>query len=285
VSQVVLGGCTFTRGLHDALCSKSHIFKLPPRARADLVWWRKYLLLANGSRLLHWSHSRSTVKFVSDASDVAGGAAFESQAWAHAWTPSQSSWHINIKELWSVLHSLLVWSPKWGSCDVIVGTDSTSVLGWINSTSAKSPQAMAIIRKIFWLTSRMGIRLSAIWLPSSANAVADALSRLDFQRCYLLSGIPPSKVVRSGAWPANLNLNPNLFELDPELVDDANHKQVLQMLRKKWPTWLDRVFSPLMLPLPRLPTALPGLPSFGFSWPWSGLPYPLLSPYSALLRN
>jgi hypothetical protein len=110
-------------------------------------------------------------------------------AYCHIWTKSQSNWHINIKELWSVYQGLLLWKPYLTGSNVAVAVDNSVVVSWLNSGTARSPQAMKILRKIFWLLTGCDAALRASWLSSSDNAAADAVSRLDFQLLYQHTGI------------------------------------------------------------------------------------------------
>ena len=145
-AQVVHGAHTFTRRLFDAIAS------LPPgwflvslTIRADLLWWRNFLSLENGKKFIHWSSTRPSVKLCTDASNTAAAGVCLHSAWVHAWTNKQRAWHINIKELWSVYHSLLTWSPRWVGHDVFLASDNSAVVSWINSGAAQSTQAMSIL--------------------------------------------------------------------------------------------------------------------------------------------
>jgi hypothetical protein len=151
VSQAVLGGHTFARRVYDACQGSFPKVPISSSLSADLFWWCRYLRTFNGRLSIHWSTFRLIAYCSTDASNVAscGVCPFPS-AWVHAWTDKQD-WHINIRELWAVYHSLLTWGPKWANHDVAVATDNTSVLAWINSGTSKSPQAMSLLRKIFWI--------------------------------------------------------------------------------------------------------------------------------------
>jgi hypothetical protein len=188
---------------------------------------------------VHWSTFRPVAYCSTDASNVAScGVCPFSSAWVHAWTDKQA-WHINIRELWAVYHSLLTWGLKWDNHDVAVATDNTSVLAWINSGTSKSPQAMALICKIFWIkaTRNMGVR--AVWVPSAGNPAADAGSRLLFSQLEALTGIPPSALILSGSQSV-LNTAPPLSPLPPIRSD---HLQTLLKLKGAWYISRSREYS------------------------------------------
>lgn len=207
ISQVVRGARTFSRRLLDAVnkSPSSSSIAISVQVRLDLLWWSKFLVKWNGKEKIHPSSLRPTFAFASDASNIAAGGASLSAAYCHIWTKSQSNWHINIKELWSVYQGLLLWKPFLTGSNVAVAVDNSVVVSWLNSGTARSPQAMKILRKIFWLLTGCDAALRASWLSSSDNAAADAASRLDFRSLYQLTGIH---------FPWNtLNLTPNLLSV------------------------------------------------------------------------
>jgi hypothetical protein len=62
----------------------------------------------------------------------------------------------------------------FGNYDIAVASDNAVVVSWINSGSAWSSEAMAILRKIFWAIASHHLQLKAVWIPSNANIAADA---------------------------------------------------------------------------------------------------------------
>ena len=280
-SQVVRGAQTFTRRLFDAVAAiKSQKMVFSPEMKADLGWWRRYLQLENGLRMVHWSVNRHVRQCCSDASDAAGGGIFEGSAWVHVWTTRQKAWHINIKELWAVFHSLLTWSSLWTDQDVLFAVDNSAAFSWINSGTARSPQAMAILRRIYWICARANIRLRAVWIPSELNFAADAASRLEFDRLFALTGILPCDVIMSGDNAVFSSLPPPSRALQSLYSD---HLQTLSRIKSTWPSWLARVYAPRPQTLQEPPIKVPGGPFFGFSWPSNGLPHLLLRVFSSAM--
>ena len=140
-SQVVRGANTFTWHLFDAVAKiKGCYMPLSADMHADLGWWLRYLKLENGSRVVHWTVNRPLHCCCTDASDVAASGVFNHAAWIHAWFQHQCAWQINIKELWAVFHSLLMWSSQWKGHDVLFAVDNLTVFSWLNSGTACSPR-------------------------------------------------------------------------------------------------------------------------------------------------
>ena len=270
VSQVVLGARTFIRRLYDWLKPLSNrAIKLAAPLLADLLWWSRFLRVFNGRKLLNWSNKRPMVHCCTDASDIAAcGVGSLPLIWVHTWTRRQTNWHINIKELWAVYHSLLTWGSLWENHDVALAVDNSAAVAWINSGTAHSPHAMSILRKIFWLTSSLNIRLRATWIPSEMNHAADAGSRLEFPRLFSLTGVLPCDIKYSGHLPST-TFTSTFVNSSWSL---SHHLQTLQLLNPNWRSWPSRVYSPRWQTRLLQPTEVRGSPSFGFSWPTSGLP-------------
>ena len=277
ISQAVFGGRTFTRRIFDACSSQRSKGPLTAATRADLRWWLKYLAVFNGLRGTHWSRFRPRGYCSSDASSSgASGVCSYPRAWVHAWTDKQA-WHINVRELWAVHRNLVLWSPKWGNHDVAVATDNAAVVAWINNGSARSPHAMTILRKIFWIQATRNIRVRATWVPSEVNVAADAGSRFRFDLLHAFTGLIPDQISLSGPVPPPSLILPSSLP-PPQL---SHHLQTLLPLKTSWDWSRSRVYSPLWQKAPLPLTGVHGTPFFGFSWPTDGLPSRLARSYSS----
>ena len=205
-SQVVLGGRTFTRRLFDACSNPARFIPVDSAITADLRWWIRFILFFNGRSVVHWSSFRPAAYCSTDASDVAAcGVGPHPSAWVHGWTPNQD-WHINIRELWAVYHSLVTWGPRWANHDVAFAIDNSATVAWINYGVSRSPQAMKILRKIFWLIAKFNIRIRATWIPSNVNVAADAGSRFAISHLAFLINSSVDNITFLGSPPLRLSL-------------------------------------------------------------------------------
>jgi hypothetical protein len=116
------------------------------------------------------------------------------RALVHLWSPHQHSWHINVKEFWSVYRCLHSWSPEFSGATIMIGCDNLTIVAWLNNGCTRSPLAMKFLRKIFWLCAKFDFHLMASWIPTETNTLVDAISCLDFACFHLCSGIPLSGV-------------------------------------------------------------------------------------------
>lgn len=273
VSQVVRGARTFARRLFDALSASPnpHSISISVQVRLDLLWWSKYFTIWNGEGKIHPSVSRPIFPFASDASNIAAGGVSLSAAYCHIWTPAQRNWHINIKELWSVYLGLLTWTPFVVGTNVSIAVDNQVVVSWINSGTARSPQAMKILRKIFWLLAKNDAAVHATWVSSAENLAADAVSRLDFKRLFVETGI-------YFPWTALPLASPSLFASLtapsfplPPFFSHTFH-QFLLRIRNSWPLLSTISYLPDMLNPQNVVDTVRGSYLMGFALPTIGLP-------------
>lgn len=268
-SQVIRGARTFVRRLLDTL--NAHIsgsIKISIQTRLDLLWWVRFLDHWNGHEKIHPSVLRPSFVFASDASNLACGIVSFTSAACHCWTPSQSAWHINIKELWSVYYGLSSWMPFLTGTNVAVAVDNAVVVSWLNAGTARSPQAMKILRKIFWILAKSGASLKAVWVSSSDNHVADAVSRLDFRSLFQNTGIylpwtscsPPPGIIHhltAPSFPLSHSISQTFF-------------QFLQLIRQESCKSLTTSYHPDMQNPQNVVDIVRGRYLFGFATSWTG---------------
>lgn len=266
VSQIISGGRTFLRRIYDSY-PKSRCGKvvITPAIRADLLWWKRFLPIWNGNAYMHPSFARPRFSFTSDASNIACAGSSVDSVISHIWSPKQVNWHINIKELWSVYHCLRCWSHKLRGATVIVGVDNSTAVAWINNGTARSPIAMKILRKIFWIRAKFDIQLFASWISTDVNTVADAASRLDFARVHKYSGIPvPWSSVRNFS-PGHIPFSTSFLSSDS--TNSLEFRTLLNVLKTSSLPNQERSYWPLMQD-PRNVLELPhGKLLFGFALP------------------
>jgi hypothetical protein len=122
VAQIISGSRTFLQRLFDAYPSSRHsCVKISPSA---------WLTCLGGpvSYLYGMVPSRSNripiAAVLPSLLDTACGGVSMDQALVHIWSPQQCSWHINIKELWSVYWYFRSWSPKFKGATIMIGCNN-----------------------------------------------------------------------------------------------------------------------------------------------------------------
>ena len=203
--HVVHGGRTFLRRVIDCINNlkrPSHRTRLSSHFRADILWWKKFLVQFNGRSMM--LDLRQPVYVQTDASFRGFGAICSDDWFAGSWSDclvsdinnshphsahcshaghaidSSLRSNINYLELFPILLAARRWGPRWLNKRVIVETDNTQAMAFINTGTCRNPLAMSWLREIFWISVQYNFHLRSRHLPGKLNQHADRLSRLQF---------------------------------------------------------------------------------------------------------
>ncbi|KAI2667192.1 ORF V: Enzymatic polyprotein [Labeo rohita] len=113
-----------------------------------------------------------------DASSTGWGAVCNGQAASGSWTGPRLQWHINCLELLAVLLALRRFRPMLRHNHVLVRTDSTTTIAYINHQGGLRSRRMSQLARhlLLWSQTRLKL-LRAIHIPGELNRAADQLSR------------------------------------------------------------------------------------------------------------
>lgn len=120
-----------------------------------------YLLAGNSS------------EFVSDASGSWGCGA---QWFQIEWYEQSSPLAITIKDLLPIMFVVVVWGRRWQAQKVRCHCDNQAVIAVLRSRSSKQPQLMHMLHCLFFIEASYGFELSASYIPTKVNDLADDLS-------------------------------------------------------------------------------------------------------------
>ena len=96
------------------------------------------------------------------------------------WTPHEASLSINQLELLAVTRALQQVPPSWSGKRVLVATDNTTTVAYINHQGGtKSMLLLDLSYDLFKLLEQRDITLQARHIPGRLNRLADLLSRKD----------------------------------------------------------------------------------------------------------
>ncbi|KAI2660482.1 ORF V: Enzymatic polyprotein [Labeo rohita] len=113
-----------------------------------------------------------------DASSTGWGAVCNGQAASGSWTGPRLQWHINCLELLAVLLALRRFRPTLRHNHVLVRTDSTATVAYINRQGGLRSRRMSQLARHLLLWSQTWLKsLRAIHIPGELNRAADQLSR------------------------------------------------------------------------------------------------------------
>lgn len=180
--QVIKGGRIFLRRIIDSMAQlkhASHKVLLSQDFKLDLNWWIRFLAIFNG--LMPIRDKKPIVDVEVDACNKAAGMYFRGD-WRYSPFrfdyPSACTWHINHKELLSVLLAAQRWGHLWANSRVIIHTDSMVAKAILNKGTTRNSAIMRVLRELFWLSVTHNFDLTAIHIPGKLNDRADAISRL-----------------------------------------------------------------------------------------------------------
>jgi hypothetical protein len=186
-ARVVPLGRPFLRKLFNFARELSHLRRpttrrrLSAEATQDLRWWLTLLSKWTGIRLIR--NDRRVTHLYTDASGTKGiggwcpgGHAFSTRVPRRHRTK-----HINWKEAYAVLFAFAKWGPSWEGQHITIMCDNSAIVDAINKRSIRG-DAINPLQLLFLTAALYDIDISACWLSSKENWIADSLSRFDFKR-------------------------------------------------------------------------------------------------------
>ncbi len=145
------------------------------QCRRSLSPWTDLAFLRAGVPLEQVS--RHTV-VTTDASSTGWGATCNGQAASGLWTGPRLLWHINCLELWAVHLALRQFRPLLLGKHVLVRTDNTAAVSYINRLGGIRSHRMSQLARHLLLWSHTQFKsLRAVHILGQLNRAADALSR------------------------------------------------------------------------------------------------------------
>ncbi|KAI2651034.1 ORF V: Enzymatic polyprotein [Labeo rohita] len=113
-----------------------------------------------------------------DASSTDWGAVCNGQAASGSWTGPRLKWHINCLELLAVLLALRRFRPMLRHKHVLVRTNSTATVAYINHQGSLRSRRMSQLARHLLLWSQKWLKsLRAVHIPGELNRAADQLLR------------------------------------------------------------------------------------------------------------
>lgn len=213
VARAVYSARAFLRRLVDAIVAAERAgSRSVPVTRgmiADLSFWLEFAAQFNGKSVVLERPLMDPGFLATDASGstkLGMGGFYEGRTFSVRWTdlprasrglpeavrrynrrrlwPSTSArgrdW-IPYRELFAVWWALLKWGARhFRGRTVTFHCDNTVVVDDLIKMSARQPELMCLLRAVFRFCAEFDIRIRVFWLSSEMNALADALSRMQF---------------------------------------------------------------------------------------------------------
>ena len=156
--------------------SLEKIIPLPRTLHPHLQWWLDEDNVLQGQPLHPVRHA---LQIFTDASKEGWGAHLNEFTARGSWSVPESKLHINYLELKVVLLALKEFQDLCVDKIVLVATDNTTVVAYINKEGGmRSGPLCALLWRILTWCSQRQVTLKARHIPGHLNVIADKLSRL-----------------------------------------------------------------------------------------------------------
>ena len=149
---------------------------VPRSIHPHLKWWMDPDNVLSGQPLHPLEHS---VQIFTDTSKEGWGAHIEGHMAKGVWSIPETKLHINLLELKAVLLALRQFQAWVTGKIVLIATDNTTVVAYINKEGGMRSGALcALLWRIMAWCDKHAVTLRARHIPGRLNVVADKLSRL-----------------------------------------------------------------------------------------------------------
>ena len=153
----------------------------PPRRSDPLVFvtqlrqWQDLRFLTSGIPIRTF---QADLTIFRDASTQGWGAHMGDSQISGTWTRTDRQLHINCVELKAVISALQHWAPVLQGHQVMVATDNSTVVSYINKQGGtRSPTLLRLTVDLFLWLEAQNIIVRARHIPGCLNVIADHLSR------------------------------------------------------------------------------------------------------------
>ena len=185
-SKVVKPGRMFLRRLIDlsTTVQSLHFYvTMNAEARADIMWWHRFLPTWNGVSIIQSGPVSSLeLRLFTDASDMGFGGVYRDKWFFSGWRCGWGQLHINVRELFAVWAALRIWGLEWVDRQILIYTDNESITHVWRTGTCKDKVMMRIVRALFFYAACHNINVLMHHVRGSFNVEADLLSRLQVHR-------------------------------------------------------------------------------------------------------
>ena len=180
--MVVRQGRTFLWRIFDLLARVAHpdhYIRLSAGFRSDLGWWERFLDEWNGISLMRAADKQlADVEVYSDASESWGCGAYTGSQWFQlAWVGKAAEQQIAVKELIPVVIAAAVWGKHWKGLNVKCHSGRQAVVAVMQARTSRVPYIMHLLHCLSFIEARFELSMTAEYIPSRRNDLADDLSR------------------------------------------------------------------------------------------------------------
>ena len=198
--RAIVPGRAFVRRLYNLTAETNllphHHIRISEEVRLDLDIWKIFLSHPQAFSRPFIDSEVKTAKDVGMYSDASGriikgagaycGTSWTVCQWDRQWMEA-GKLSIEYLELFGVTIAVLLWVKRFKNSTIKLHCDNDSVCKMINKSSTSCKNCMVLIRIVVLECMRQNVNLSAEWLSTGDNGMADALSRMNFKEFRRLS--------------------------------------------------------------------------------------------------
>ena len=180
---VIAPARAFSRRLIDltiGLSKPYHHTRITIPVRLDLLLWKNFLSSHNRKTFFLDYHflSQNTLQFYTDSSTTIGFGGFFGHRWfSGLWPEKCKQYNIALLELYPICLAIKLWGPSLSNKCIMLNSDNMAVVHVLNSSSAKDPLLMALLRILVLDCMNFNLFIQSQHIPGHFNTVADMLSR------------------------------------------------------------------------------------------------------------
>lgn len=198
-SQAIRASRAFLRRFYDAMIPLKrpfHKLRLSNELKEDLKLWISFLEQFNGVSYIPsrcWVDSDCLQLFTDSAgsAEFGCGCFFNGKwaffKWPQVWYGTEVLLDITFLEMVPVLLAVLLWGVDMKRNKILLHIDNEALVSVINKQSSKSKRLMKLIREFILMAMKLDIVFKAVHVSSKSNDIADAISRMQWDRLKRLA--------------------------------------------------------------------------------------------------
>ena len=141
---------------------------------SDFEWWINSI----DKSVCKIKFDNYNLEIQSDASTTGWGVACAGKTASGSWSQDERNQHINYLELMAAFIGLKIFAKKLFNCQIILRIDNTTAISYINRMGGvQFPHLTKLTKSIWQWCEARNLFVSALYIPSIENNIADAESR------------------------------------------------------------------------------------------------------------
>lgn len=145
-----------------------------PSLGPDFNWWINSI----DNSVCKIKFDEHKLEILSDASTTGWGVACAGKTASGSWSQEERNKHINYLELMAAFIGLKIFAKKLFGCQIILRIDNTTAISYINRMGGvQFPHLTKLTKEIWQWCEARNLFISAVYIPSVENSIADAESR------------------------------------------------------------------------------------------------------------